>query len=98
MTVHRTALLDANNVVSTVVVLDPTNDWDTPDGLTAVTVPNDSPVGAGWIYDNGDWTPPPAPEVDDTPSVEDQLATMQQALTDQQAMIDALIDTLLAES
>ena len=47
-------LLMSGNRVANVVVWDGETDWVAPDG-----------VGPGWTYDDGTFTPPPAPEIDE---------------------------------
>lgn len=54
----RAALHDGQ-LVDNVIVLDEDSDYQPPEGLTLITLPDDSPVGPGWRHVAGEFTPPP---------------------------------------
>lgn len=62
MAEHRSAMVDAAGRVGSVVMRDDTLPWEEPVGVITVDIPLDSPVGPGWSYDGGTFTPPPEPE------------------------------------
>ena len=55
----RWALVDANNVVTGVIIWDGKADYTPADGLTVVAVPDGVGAGPGWTYDGTDWIAPP---------------------------------------
>jgi hypothetical protein len=56
-------LLMSGNRVANVVVWDGETDWVAPNGVNVLVAPDG--VGPGWTYDDGQFTPPPAPEIDE---------------------------------
>lgn len=63
----RCALVNqSTSIVDSIIIADPNID-PAPSGYWLIGLPNDSPVGIGWIYDpaNGTFTdpnPPPPPD------------------------------------
>jgi len=89
MSTIRTALVDADGIVTNVTLVDPASSWQPPEGLTPIQLADDSAVGPGWTRDDGQFFPPaaPAPEPATKP-----LPTV----IDLQAQVDALTDMLLS--
>lgn len=56
------ALIDSNQIVTSIIVWDGKNDWTAPPGLTAVKLPKRYEVGIGWSYVNGTFVEPTQPE------------------------------------
>lgn len=54
--IYRYAVLDGDDVVN-VILLDPATPFDAPSEL--VQLPDDSPVGPGWVRAGSDWVAPP---------------------------------------
>ena len=59
----RWALINADNVVTGVIVWDGEAEYTPADGLTLINV-DDVPCGPGWSYVDGEFVAPPA-EPDD---------------------------------
>jgi hypothetical protein len=58
------ALVDADGLVVNAIVWDGETEYNAPDGLTVVAVPDGQPCGPGWTYDGSDWIAPPPSEED----------------------------------
>lgn len=57
----KAALIDNANNVSNVIVWDDT--CTAPEGTFAFVVKDDVPVAPGWTFADGQFNPPPEPEV-----------------------------------
>lgn len=55
----RAALVDNDGNVTSVIIVDSAIGYTPPDGLTLAAVGSE-PVGPGWTYAGGTFTPPPA--------------------------------------
>lgn len=50
--IRRAAIVrNSTNKVLNVEMVDTTSNWQPPEGTTAITIPNDSLVTAGWDYE-----------------------------------------------
>lgn len=58
MSTARAALVDANGLVDTVIVVDLDGTYEPPDGLTVHVLAEDSMVGPGWCLVDGTFAPP----------------------------------------
>jgi hypothetical protein len=61
----RHALVNADGLVVNVIVWGGETEYNAPDGLTVVAVPDGVGAGPGWTYDGTDWIePPPEPDME----------------------------------
>ena len=60
----RWALINADNVVTGVIVWNGEAEYTPADGLTLINV-DDVPCGPGWTYNGSTFTAPPTEEQDD---------------------------------
>jgi len=58
----RWALVDADGLVTGVIVWDGEVDYTPADGLAVVAIPDGVGGGPGWTYDGTNWTAPPPVE------------------------------------
>jgi hypothetical protein len=101
---QRAALVTDDGIVENVVIVDPEAEWEPPEGLELVELPDDSPVGPGWTGDGKEWIEPKGEEEDDR-EVPDPLADLIEkknagkSLTaaEKQRARDALLDELLEQ-
>lgn len=56
------AVIDGNGLIVNTILWDGGSGWTPPDGMTTQPI-EDLPVGIGWSYINGEFTPPVEPEV-----------------------------------
>lgn len=61
---RKHAIIDSNNVVENIILWDGTSEWRPPEGKTLVEV-EEIFCGPGWIYENGVFTEPPPPPVEE---------------------------------
>lgn len=54
---HNYAVVENGSVIN-VVVWDGVSEWAPPDGAIAVDIPDDVPVGIGWLYDGSTFSQP----------------------------------------
>ena len=58
----RYALVDSDGLVVNAIVWDGETEYNAPDGLAVVAVPDGVGGGPGWTYDGTDWIAPPPVE------------------------------------
>lgn len=58
----RYALINADGLVVNAIVWDGQTEYNAPDGLTVVAVPDGVGGGPGWTYDGTNWIAPPPAE------------------------------------
>ena len=58
----RYALINANGLVVNVSLWDGETEWQPPEGITVVKVPDGQPCGPGWTFNGTDWIAPPPVE------------------------------------
>lgn len=61
----RWALVDADGLVTGVIVWDGETEYTPADGLTLVNVPDGQPCGPGWTCDGTKLIAPPPADLDD---------------------------------
>jgi len=55
-------MIDQTGLVVGVSLWDGQTEWQPPEGITVVKVPDVQSCGPGWTYDGSNWTAPPEPE------------------------------------
>lgn len=58
-------MIDQTGLVVGVTVWDGETEWQPPEGLTVVKVPDGQRCGSGWTFDGSTWTAPPRDPYDE---------------------------------